>query len=95
MFFKPVGKPTKAKKIIYLIAFIVLGLLLSFNLHALIEIAYLQLASKKDVVVTFYGGCTLPIFVQVLLPIIGIFSGLFAGLFWWKKIYVERCLDKY
>jgi len=95
MFISRVGKPTKIKKIVYLTAFIFLGLLLSFNLHSLIEVSYLRFAASKNIIVHFYGGCALPIYIQALIIILGICFGLFAGLYWWRRIYIERCLDKF
>lgn len=94
MFLARVGKATKIKKIIYLILFIGLGLLLSLNLHSLLEVAYLELAARHNLLVHFYGICALPPFVQILLPILGIAFGLFSGLYFWRRIYIERCLDK-
>jgi hypothetical protein len=90
-----VGKPTKIKKIIYLAAFMFLGLLLSLNMHSLLEVAYLELAARHNLAVHFYNICALPPFIQILLPILGIILGLYLGLYWWRKIYIERCLDKF
>ncbi|QQG52437.1 MAG: hypothetical protein HY931_03915 [Candidatus Falkowbacteria bacterium] len=95
MFISQVGKPTKIKKAIYLVAFIFFGLLLSFNLHSLMEVGYLELAARHNLAVHFYGICALPPFIQILLPILGIIFGLYFGLYWWRKIYLERCLDKF
>lgn len=95
MSLRRVGKPTKIKKIVYLAAFIFLGLLLSFNLHTLIEVNYLKLAAEHNVIVHFYGSCALPIYIQILLPALGIIFGIFSGLYWWRRIYIERCLDKF
>lgn len=89
-----VGKPTTIKKIVYLTAFIFLGLLLSFNLHSLMEINYLRFAANNNIIVHFYGSCALPIAIQILLPALGIIFGFFSGLYWWRRIYIERCLDK-
>lgn len=95
MFLSHVGKPTTTKKVIYLAAFIFLGLLLSLNLHSLIEVSYLELAARHNLIVHFYGICALPPFMQILLPVLGIVLGLYSGLYWWRKIYIERCLDKF
>ncbi len=94
MFLAHVGKPTKIKKIVYLAAFMFLGLLLSLNVHSLLEVAYLELAARHNLVVHFYDICALPPFIQILLPIVGIILGFYFGLYWWRKIYIERCLDK-
>jgi hypothetical protein len=95
MFISHVGKPTKIKKVIYLAAFICLGLLLSFNLHSLMEISYLELVARHNLAVHFYGICALSPVIQILLSASGIILGLYSGLYWWRKIYIERCLDKF
>jgi hypothetical protein len=92
--FSKVGKPTKIKKLVYLASFITLGLLLSFNLHALIELNYLRWSFNKNIIIQFYGGCALPPIVQIAIILLGFGGGLYLGLFWWRKIYIERCLDK-
>jgi hypothetical protein len=95
MFISHVGKPTKIKKIIYLTAFVVLGILLSLNFHSLLEVGYLELAARHNLTVHFYGICALPPVIQILLPVTGITLGIYFGLYWWRKIYIERCLDKF
>jgi len=90
MFLNTPGRATKLKKIIYLTISMILGLLLSFIAHALIEMAYLTGNLNHNQLVKFYGGCALPPFIQLLLLLIGIGGGLFLGSFWWQKIYVER-----
>ncbi len=90
MFLRQVGKPTKLKKILYTIFSIVLGLLLSFNLHALIEINYLHWATERGWTVVFYGGCALPLFLRIIIWLLGIISGYLFGRFFWRKIYIER-----
>ncbi|MDI3496416.1 MAG: hypothetical protein PWQ35_437 [Patescibacteria group bacterium] len=84
------GKPTKFKRVIYLISFITLGLLLSLNLHALIEINYLSWISGQGRIANFYGGCALPPLIQVCIWLLGISGGYFVGTFCWKKVYIER-----
>jgi len=90
MFFNNPGKPTTLKKAVYLAASVVLGLLLSFILHALIEINYLHWLLSKGRVAPSYGGCALPPSLQATLWIIGAVGGLLLGQFWWRKVYVER-----
>lgn len=90
MIFGTPGKPTKLKRVIYLISFIILGLLLSLNLHALIEINYLSWISNQGKIANFYGGCALPPLIQVGIWLLGIGGGYFVGVFCWKKVYIER-----
>jgi hypothetical protein len=90
MFSKTLGKPTKFKKTIYLLATIILGLLLSVLVHALIEIQYILRALRHSYIVPFYGGCALPPLLRTMLWIDGAVGGGWLGLYWWKKIYIQR-----
>lgn len=90
MFFDKPVQPTKFKKLVYLIASTILGLLLSLIAHALIEMNYINLVLSQGRLVKFYGGCALPPTLQVSLWIIGGVSGFLLGRFWWRKVYIER-----
>jgi H+/Cl- antiporter ClcA len=90
MFFNAPGKPTQLKKAVYLSASVVLGLLLSFFAHALIEINYLHRVSSQGQVAPFYGGCALSPELQAALWVLGALGGFFLGRFWWRKIYIEK-----
>ena len=90
MLFGVPGKPTKIKKIIYLFASTILGLVLSFIAHALIEINYLSWAAKYGYIVASYGSCFLPFWFQNILWALGAVGGFLLGKFWWRKLYVER-----
>jgi len=68
----------------------ILGLMLSFFVHALIEINYLHWAESHNKVITFYYSCALPLLLQISLWFIGAVGGFFLGRFWWRKIYIER-----
>jgi len=94
MFFKAPGKPTKLKKSVYSFASIILGLLLSFIAHIVIEINYLHWLLKQGRVATFYNGCALSPALQIALLVLGAIGGFFLGRFWWRKIYVERVWEK-
>ncbi len=94
MLLKKIGRPTKAKKITYLSLSVILGIILSFNLHAFVEMAYLRWVMSSGREVIFYGGCALPNIVQVLIWVLGIVGGYFIGKFWWQKIYIERFWEK-
>lgn len=87
--FRNAVNPTKFKKIVYLCATTFLGALLSFIIHALIEISYLGWAEKNDYEVTFYGGCALHPVLQALIWAVGIIGGFQLGRFWWQKVYVK------
>jgi hypothetical protein len=94
MFLKAPGKPTKFKRAIYLSAAVILGILLSFIIHALIEINYLNWALSQGKVVEFYGSCALSPVLQISLWLLGAIGGFFLGRFWWRKIYIERFWEK-
>jgi len=94
MFFNAPGNPSPIKKAVYLSAAMILGLLLSFIAHALIEINYLSYALKRDWLVVFYGGCALPLALTIALLILGAVGGFFLGRFWWRKVYIERVWAK-
>lgn len=95
MLFKAPGQPTKLKKIIYVSVFMVLGILLSFIIHALIEINIINYTITHSQMITFYGSCVLTPQLQISLGLIGLIFGFISGLFWWQKIYVERVWLKY
>jgi hypothetical protein len=86
--------PGKLKRMIYLLASTILGLLLSFIAHALIEINYLELAEKHGLAVPFYHGCAIAPILQIALWVLGAVGGFCLGHFWWRKIYIERVCEK-
>lgn len=82
------------KKIIYISSWIVLGVLLSFIVHALIEKVYIEQSLARGVVLEnqqFLGKayCVLPQYLSAGLLALGIVGGFFAGRFFWRVIYVE------
>lgn len=94
MCFKKPGPANNFKKTIYLISATILGLLLSFLAHALIEIEYLSWAGSHGVAVTFHNACALAPWLQIALWVLGALGGFFLGLWWWRWVYVERRWEK-
>jgi hypothetical protein len=90
MFHRQAPKATKNKHIIYLIAAIILGLLLSVLVHVWIETTYLNSAMAHDKDITWYGGCALSWTAQIALPILGALGGYMLGRWWWRVIYIEQ-----
>lgn len=79
---------------IYVVAWMVLGLLLSFIAHALLEMSYIKYALARGIVLLNHmawgqGFCALPVWLQSLLLVGGIIGGYLAGIFFWRVIYVE------
>lgn len=88
-------KQTKMKKGIYISLTIFLGLLLSFILHALAEVFYLNYAFANNLKIeaSYFlgvGWCALPIWVQYTFPVLGIAGGYFLGKYWWNLVYVKK-----
>jgi len=90
MFFDTSGKSSKLKKAVYVVAWTILGVLLSFIAHGVIEIKYLNRAESQGQITPFYGGCTLKPELQIALLVAGAVGGFLLGLFFWQKVYVDR-----
>ena len=83
-------RPSKIKKAVYLLSTMVLGILLSFLVHAAIEMNYLNWLASRGEVARFYSSCVLPPLLQGTLWLGGIIGGWFLGQYWWRKVYIER-----
>lgn len=90
MFIKDVGNPSRAKRVIYLIAATVMGVLLSIIVHAFIEMGFLRWAENQNLAVPFYCGCALPLGLQIVILALGAAGGFLVGRVWYRKIYVDR-----
>lgn len=83
------------KRAFYLFLTSVLGLLVSFIVHALIEIMDLTwvVHNNHDFTWHYYLGghfpCALPPVLFYGLPVLGIVGGLLIGRVWWRWVYVE------
>lgn len=83
------------KKAIYITLTVFLGLMLSFILHAFIEVAYIKYALSNGMQIhgTYFlgvGWCALPSWVQYTFPVLGIVGGYFLGQYWWKVVYIKK-----
>jgi hypothetical protein len=94
MFFNAPTDATKVKHVVYLAAATVLGLLLSFLAHALIEMQYLAWAESTGRVVTFNSSCALHPALQAALWLGGAIGGFFVGRLWWRMVYIDRVWAK-
>lgn len=79
------------KKIIYVVSFIILGILLQFLAHMLVEIWYIGLLIKNFELYGFgFSWDTWLVIHHVaatLLFFAGAVLGFWQGKFWWRKIY--------
>jgi hypothetical protein len=83
------------KKTIYLCASTFLGILLSYIVHAAVEIMYLNHALASGQSVKWYshfglGSCALPPYIQYGLLAAGIVGGYWLGRWWWRIVYIEK-----
>ena len=87
------------KKKIYILLFVILGVLIQFLVHALLEIWYIGLLledfdrhslgfSWEDWVVIHHVG-------SIALLFVGVAAGFQQGKFWWRKIYGEHALERW
>lgn len=93
----PPGPQPTWKRPLYLLLTTLLGLIVSFGLHSVIELWYLHWAETSNATIvwtTTFGMCSLPLWVQYLLPILGLIGGFFQGRVWWRWVYVERRWDR-
>ena len=78
-------------KALYIFLTVVLMLILSFIIHAAVELVYLGWAESAGVEIIWANvsskSCALPLWLVYILPIAAIIFGVFLGFFWWKKIY--------
>jgi uncharacterized protein YneF (UPF0154 family) len=78
------------KKVSYLTLSIILGLILSFFVHGIIEIFYINHSLSRGVILkpsVLTSKCYLPSLLQIFLILAGLFGGYFLGQKWWTKIY--------
>lgn len=90
MFLTAPPNPTKAKHVVYIVVTIVLGVFISYLIHAGIEAIYLAWADSTGRLVHWYGSCALHPVLQVGLVVSGAVGGFFLGKYWWRLVYVER-----
>ena len=86
------------KRTVYIASFTILGVLVSFLVHAIVEIWYigrliadfetygLGLSWSQWVMIHHVGA--------VLLLLLGIMAGLVQGRMWWRIIYVDKRLER-
>ena len=79
------------KKYIYITLFVLLGILLQFLAHSGIEILYINLLQNNFEAWSFglswVDWWRVHNIVTVILLLLGIIAGFWAGKYFWKKIY--------
>lgn len=85
------------KKAIYLFLTIVLGIILSFTLHGLIEIFYINYSFSKGTVLnpsSLTPKCFLPTQFQIFLLLASLIGGYLLDRKWWQEVCPEKKLKK-
>lgn len=82
------------KKIIYIICFIVLGVIVQFLVHAGIEILYINLLlnnfQKYSLGLSWDQWFIVHHIGTIVLLIAGILLGFWQGIYWWKILYNNK-----
>ncbi len=82
------------KKAIYITAFVALGLLIQFLVHAGVEIWYIGLLlrdfAKYGFGLSWADWWIIHYIGTIVLLAGGALFGFWQGKFWWKKIYEEK-----
>lgn len=81
------------KKKVYIMLFVILGLLLQLLVHALLELNYLNLLigdfSKYSFGLSWSQLFIARSLITISLILLGVAFGLWQGRFWWKKVYED------
>ena len=78
----------KFKKATYIVLAMILGVILSFLAHAIIEIFYINNSLNKGILPkssSLSPKCYLPSELQIFLLLAGLFGGYYLGQKWYKK----------
>jgi hypothetical protein len=94
IFSKTPPTPTETKRIVYLISWMVLGMLFDFLVYIFIETKYLNWALSHNATLTAFTDKGIWPFLHFCLIIIGAIGGYFLGKVWWRKVYIERYWEK-
>jgi len=83
------------KRNVYILSWVILGLLLSMLVHAFAEVRYIDYLLSHGIAPedhTFFGlaYCALPVWVQSGLLLAGAVGGFYAGVYFWKVVYIEK-----
>ena len=91
-------KATKTKEFTYLLAATFLGVLLSFLVHALIEMPVIWLLTSNfetfSLGLTWSQWYTVHTVFGIVLFLVGIIGGFQLGRYWWRILYIEQRYNK-
>ncbi len=96
MFHTTPPTPTKNKKVVYILSWVVLGLLLSLLVNVFIELKYFdwvqnnQWAQENSQTISSYELSPLNPVLRIGLFVAGALFGFWQGKFWWRKVYIEQ-----
>jgi len=84
----------KWKRSAHYAATTLLGVIVSYGLHAVIELWWISYAQQNGIPITWTyhfgkGLCALPPIVQYGLLALGVAGGALVGPIWWKWVYIE------
>ena len=86
------------KKIAYITCFIILGILVSFLVHAGIEIPVINLLIRDfdtySLGLTWWQWQMIHDVGTVVVLILGIIIGYWQGVYWWNIMYVQKKFGK-
>lgn len=87
------------KRAFYIFSFTILGVLLQFLAHALLEMAVLSLLlddfERYNLDLSWSQWYAVHRMLSLLLLMLGIIFGYRWGVFWWQVIYVEQRYKKW
>ncbi|MHA1692218.1 MAG: hypothetical protein ACTSU7_11370 [Candidatus Heimdallarchaeaceae archaeon] len=88
----------KVKKIVYLVLFVLLGIILQGLIRMGLEIWYINLLLKDfecyGLGLSWSNWFVVHYVLTVIFAVLGIAFGLWQGFFWWRIIYIEKRLEK-
>jgi hypothetical protein len=82
------------KKKVYIILFMLAGLLFQFLLHAMIEMAYINILefdfAKYSLGMGWDQLMTIHHVLTAVLAILGLAAGYMLGQYWWQVLYIDK-----
>ncbi len=87
------------KKKVYVLCFVIFGILVSFMIHAFIEIAYIRLLvgdyERFGFGLNYDTWSLIHTYIAIALMFLGILFGYKYGQYFWKVLYVDQRYRKW